>query len=634
MASPYNVIFPPRGRIGLDGGLNTNTEPAWLLDNESPSCMNVIFGDGSVETRGGTTQLNTAAVGSFACDGLFTRHDSSGAETMVGWWDGTFYDLQGTSFLSITSSKSVFTAGVKVSSTEYENYIFFANGEDIPRKWNGAEFTRMGIYPPSTAFTAATAATGSALSGTYSYKMTWVNSNLVESDVGPVSNTLTAANENIALTSLPVAPISFGVNTRRLYRTEDSGTTYKRLATISDNTTTTYEDAIDDSDLGVDAPTDNGYPPVTATSLLFHQGRIFMIDTADNLVKYSEVGNPYVVKATNFLRIGDTSGDIPRVLSIHDNSILVSCKRSNWIIYMPDTDDSNWIQLRIKTAYGSRSPFGAFNFNDSVMIPATENDIFVGFAAITGQTVEPSVTLMTISATGSYLHSDKIEPDLLDVVSSQVPSIVSIVYQNKAYIALTKTTGSINNRIYVFDFSIEGLSKKQKYSWAPWSGLSVADFTIYNNTLYYADDNATGLVFEMNTTSYNDNGSAINSYFYTKEFGGRPGDENFTKDFRWLHLFYKLAGEWYLTINRLLDSDSEDGPGSQLWLSDDSQSIWDTSVWDFDVWSSAKTNRDTKIPLGGLRGKRIQFKFSNGNVADQYFKIVGLNLEYNLRGRR
>lgn len=634
MAGPYNVIYPNRSRIGLDGGLNTKVEPAWQLDNESPECMNVIFGDGSVETRGGTSQLNTASVGSFACDGLYTRHDSSGVETMTAWWNGTLYDLQGTSFISITSSKSVFTAGARVTSTEYENYIFYANGQDILRKWNGAEFTRMGVYPPTTTFTAGTATTGNALSGSFSYKMTFVNSNLVESDVGPISSTFTAANENILLTSLPVAPVSFGVNTRRLYRTEDGGTEYKRLVTISNNTATTYEDAIEDADLGVAAPTDNGYPPVTSTSLLYHQGRIFMIDTSDNLVKYSEIGNPYVVKATNFLRIGDTSGDIPRSLSIHDNSILVACKRSLWIIYMPDTDDSNWVQLRIKSSYGSRSPLGAFNFNDSVMIPASENDVFVGFASISGQTVEPSVTLMTISATGSFLQSNKIEPDMLDVVSAQVPNIVSIVYKNKAYIALTKTSGSTNNRVYVFDFSIESASKKQKYSWAPWDGIYPSDFCIYNNTLYYADDKATGLVYAMNQEAYNDNGVAINSYYYTKEFGGKPGHENMTKDFRWLNILYELSGDWYLTINRLIDSDNEDGPSQQIWLSDDSQSIWDTAKWNIDVWSSAKLNQENKLSLGGLRGRRIQFKFSNGNISGQYFKILGLNLDYNLRGRR
>lgn len=107
MASGFNVIFPERGRMSLDGGLNTKVDRQWLLDNESPDCANVIFGNASVETRGGTDLLNTASVGSFSCDGFYTRHDNSGAETMVAWWDGTLWDLQGTSFITISSAQSV-----------------------------------------------------------------------------------------------------------------------------------------------------------------------------------------------------------------------------------------------------------------------------------------------------------------------------------------------------------------------------------------------------------------------------------------------------------------------------------------------------------------------------------------------
>jgi hypothetical protein len=638
VASQYNIIYPDTAgdvRISLDGGLNTKFDRQWIDDNQSPDCLNVIFGQNSVETRGGTDLLNTAPVGSFICDGLYTRHDSSGSETMVAWFDGTLYDLQGTSFISVTSAKCIFTAGVRVFSAEYEDYIFFTNGSNPMYKYNGSEFTRGSVPAPTETSTAGTAPTGTNLSGSYSYKVTYVNSNLVESDVGPVSNTFTAASEDIRVTSIPVAPQSFGVNSRRLYRTEDGGTTYKRVATISDNTTTTYDDAVEDGSLGVDAPADQGEIPTTATQLLYHQSRIFFIDEADNFVKYTEIGNPYVAKSESFRRIGDGSGDIPKTLGIFDNSVVVNCAdNSTWIIYMPNTDDSNWVDLRVKTEYGSLSPFGLFTYNNRLMFPAIKDTKFVGFAAISGQTVEPTVTLLTVSSAGSDLKSNVIEPDMFTVVENQLPNLSSIVFQNKAYITLTYSAGSENNRIYLFDFSYENLSKRQEFAWAPWSGLSASQFTIYDGKLYYGCADDCGNVFQMNTSTYNDNGSAINSYYWTKEFGGRPQDANLGKDFRWLHLLYELSGDYYMNVTSRTDSKGGVGSTEQLTL-DPGGTLWGALRWGIDEWSPGGEQQETKFSIGDLgTAKRVQFKFDNQNTVNQKFKMIGMNLEYNIRGRR
>ena len=67
----------------------------------------MIFDDSRVQTRGGTLKLNTAAVASYACDGLYTRHDSSGAESMVAWFGGTLWALSGTSFNTVASAQSI-----------------------------------------------------------------------------------------------------------------------------------------------------------------------------------------------------------------------------------------------------------------------------------------------------------------------------------------------------------------------------------------------------------------------------------------------------------------------------------------------------------------------------------------------
>jgi len=290
MAANNNRIYPPKRRLEFDGGLDSKFDKELLPENESPDCLNVIFDQGAVETRGGITQLSTSTVGSYICDGLFTRTDNDGAnQTMVAWFNGNFYDFNATTFTTVPSGQSVYTAGLRVCAAEYENYIFFGNGSGTPYKYGGDSdsFTHHGVDVPSTAIGSVdTAATGNALTGDYQYKVTYVNSNLVEGDTSEATTTFTAATENIALTDIPIAPQSFGVNSRRLYRTEDGGSTFKRLTTLNDNTTTSYDDAISDGSLGVSAPTDNGAPG-NYSAILYHQARMFILVPADNLVKYS-----------------------------------------------------------------------------------------------------------------------------------------------------------------------------------------------------------------------------------------------------------------------------------------------------------------------------------------------------------
>lgn len=633
MRSPFSRRYPAKDRVQFDGGKNNKFDKTIILDNESPDCLNVVFDDGAVETRPGTAKFNTTTVGTFACDGLYTRHNNSGSETMVAWFGGTLYACTGTStFTTVSSAQSIYTAGQRVHAAEYENYLFFGNGASTPYKYNG-DFTRHGIPAPTTTMAVATASTGTALTGQYYYAVTYVNSNLVEGDISPLTSTITVAGQNVALSSIPTAPASFGVNSRYLYRTAAGGTQLKRLATLSNNTATTYEDAIADASLGANAPTDQGEPP-NYSAVLYHQGRLFVIDPVENDVKYSEIGNPYVFKANSFEIIGDNTVDIPVGLAVYDNSVVVFCKRNPWIIYMPSTDPDDWRVLTVRANFGSCSPFSFFKYENKVMFGAVQNDKFVGFAAVEGQTVSPSASLLTSSALGSELISNNVEPDMFLVQESYLEQMSSIVYQNKAYITLTYGDGqTTNNRIYVFDFSLGRLNKKQKATWVPWSGLSASQFTIYGGQLYYATSTATGFVYKMNQSTYADDGAAIDSYFWTKEFSGLPGDENTHKDFRHAQVFFEKSGDYYMGFTYKVDSDTGSGTTTAIDLNPGG-SLWGAMMWGRDLWGGGSSEGEERVYVSPARGKRIQFKFSNQNTVNQKFKVVGLNFVYNNKGLR
>lgn len=625
----FRLVYPSNGRVSFDGGLNNKFERSIIAENESPDCLNVRFQDGGVETRQGSTQVASVSVGT-SPGGLYTRHDRTGAETMVAWANGSLKTWDGSTFATVPSAQSIYTIGKRVTAAEQENYMFFGNGDGIPYKWNGAEFTRHGIYAPASAPSIVSNATG-ALTGDYRYLVTTLNSNLAESDTGPSSTTLTLASATVRVT-LPTFAASYGVSARRVYRTEDGGATFKRLATISDNTTTFYDDDADDSALGTNAPTENGIPP-NYSFVHFHQNRLFVISPESTAVKYSNLGDPYNFAATNFINLGDNSGDIPKACYSWDTHLLVICDRSAYLIYMPDTDDTNWQQVKVQIPYGTKSPFGVFPYQDKVMFPALQNDQFVGFGAIRGAAIDPSAAFLTLSAIQSDLKSQRIEPDMFLVPEAYAEAISAVVFENRAYIALPYgLSQTANNRTLVFDFSIDRVSKKQKDAWSWDDGNNPYQFTVYDGGLYFIDA-TDGMVYEYEDGSYNDAGSAINSYFWTKEFTLNSSNHLTFFDFRYAKALIDLAGDFPMHFGYRVDSDKGVGNRKDISL-DPGSNLWGTMVWGVDQWGGGSEQEDVKIFLGSTRGERIQFYFSNKNTADQRFKVHGLRFYYNEKGFR
>jgi len=629
----FALVYPPSGRNVFGGGQNSKFEKSIIADNESPDCLNVIFDAGSVGTRYGFSKVNTATVGSFVCEGLYTRRGTNNAETMVAFYNGSGYTLNGTSLVTVPSAQSIFTVATRIGSAQMENHIFFGNGGVTPYKYNGTNFTRHGVPAATQTGSFLTGGAGNP-NGGYTYKFSFVNSQTVEGNVSTASTTITVANAQISITSIPVAPISHGVSSRRVYRTVAGGTSWLRLTTINDNTTTVFVDNVADASLGAAAPSDKGEPP-KYSMIVYHQNRLFMNDNDNpNLVWYTDLNEPYTVGSLNFLTVGDGSTDFIKALGVQDNSLVCFGERNVWIVYMASTTPSDWKIVKAKSSFSSKSPYGVFEYNNRTGFPAVQNNKFIGIAALAGDTAEPTKSLLTVGTASGYLKSYRIEPDMFDVQESYLGNVSSFVFKNKVYISLTKGTGqTTNNRVYVMDFSNEGLIDNQTESWCPWTGLNVAQFTEYSGSLYYGTSIASGYLYKQSTTVYSDDGVAINSYFWTKEFAGYKGEESYSKDFRFTNLLVDLAGDYFMDLTVRTDSDLGGGTAYQVDL-DPNASIWGTIIWGSGTWGLGDAQRDIQVPLQGARGKRVQYKFSNQNTINQRFKVHWQNFTYNLKGPR
>jgi hypothetical protein len=546
---------------------------------------------------------------------------------------GHMFTLATTTFVTVPSAQSVFTIGERVFTEMQENYLFICNGGTIPYKWNGAEFTRHGIYPPTATMTVGTSSAG-ALTGSYNWKMTAVNSNLVESDVGPISASWTGAAESASLTALQTFAASYGVNTRKIYRTVAGGSTFKLVTTIADNTTTTYTDNTADGSLGANAPTDQAVPP-KYKAVIFHQSRLFMLDpTNPNFLWYTELNNPYVVKTDNFIKIGDKTSDLLKGLGVWQNNLAVFGEKYVHLIFMPDTDPSNWQVTKTQSPYGCNSPKCILEVNNQLLFPAIKNDGLMGFALLDGISITQDATFLTNNAVGSDLISDRIEPEIMEVQRTAIPNITGIVFENKAWMAVQYGTGSTeNNRVFQLDFSRDNLGKVNKMAWFPFSGFKANDWTVYGGDLYFVSATANGFVYKAESGVYSDDGVAINSYHWTKEYECIPGEEDFTKDFRFAKILIGKVGDWFMNIRYRTNSDSGDGDSQQVNL-DAGGSNWGTMVWGRDTWGGGSDEENIKVFLRGKRGDRIQFRFDNQNTAGQWFKVLNMSLAYNRKGQR
>lgn len=619
----------------LDGGLNNKYEPNIIAQNESPDCLNVTFDDlGGCATRNGSGLLNSSSVGSFVCDGLYVNRLNSGNKTMVAFFGGSMWQLATTTFTTVASAQSVFTAGQQMDYAGYQNLMFMGNGGVTPYKYNGTEFTRHGIPVPS-ACTAATTSAG-VVAGVYSYKVVYVNSYAAFGNPSTASTTFTAgASSVIGVTDIPVAPTSYGVSARRLYRTTNSGTTFLLLTTINDNTTTVYADNTPDASLGASAPTDHDAPSNYKYICSF-QERLFTVDDTNPMyVNYSELAEPFYFPVLNFIKIGDGDGELILGMRPHGNALMIYKANSVWALYMESTTPTDWRRIKTNAKYGSASHRSVVDYDGLQMFLATRFEKPVGFAAIYGASINPDNTQLTLTAVTSEFKSDKIEPEMASLQTAYNKYVAAIDWKNKLWIACTYGTAqTTNNRIYQYDYQRRGEGRTTG-SWVPFTGLNINCFVIYNDKLYGGSSIANGYVHELdkaNTYSDSPSASAINSYIWTKEFEGKTADIDWQKDWRFANWLIELLGAWVIRFRYRINSDS--GSGNSVDINTDAGgSNWNSMVWGVSLWGGGEDRTNVRLNLMGS-GKRIQFYFDNANTAGRAFKVIRGNFYYNKRGLR
>ena len=618
----------------FDGGLNTKNNPTNVAINQSPDLQNIIFDDfGAAATRNGSTPFNSVAVGSSTIDGFGTYVQADGTAEMIVATSGRVLANSGTTFNALTNGTGILTAGNKVDMHTFKNKYFISNGIDRAYKYDGTKITKWGVSAPTDTITASSSGAG-VLNSEYQWLITAVNSAGAESDIGTASTAVTFTSGQATIGGIATASAVVGIDHFNLYRNKAGGTSYFLNTAIANGTSGVVDNKLDAS-LGVAAPTDQE-PPRKFKYILSHDGRMFGAGEPDNksYLWYSDLQQPEQFPSENFFQIASDDGMVITGLAVHYNSIVITKSDSNgrtatYRLLTQDTvgatSPTNWYIDRSPAPYGSESHRALQGFQNFLMLFNRE-----GWFAFQNNEILSGVSR---TATGGILTESQsldIEPNVYAFETSLLDGVAGINWKNKLWYAVPSADATANDTIYQFDY-LRASSDSKLGAWSKFAGLSISQFTIYNNKIYGASSGTDGIVHELDTGT-NDNSAAISSYYVTPAISGKKAHESHYKTWRHVYMLVEASGVWDMTAAYFNDFDTGAGDTDIIDL-DPGGSLWGTAVWGKDKWGGNVLRKVVRMDLAASTSKYLQFKFST-NTADQYFKIHEIEVAYLLKGRR
>jgi len=439
-------------------GLNSKISEFLTPKNQATECQNVRFNDsyGAVSKR--EPMVTYLDFGTGAVRGLHRYYKSDATTKTIAALGTTLVaNFSGTA----TTIKSGLTDGKQWKFLTFKNIAIGTNGYDQPQKYDGATVTTANTDGARTAGELcaelgapfAELNTGTALDAAawYQYKVAFYDGSTYDFSNARSNPILTGADVHaISLTDIPIGPT--GTTTRYIYRTLGDAskaaviadTTFYKVATISDNTTTTLNDAVADTTADDDAaPTwatvsagSNATPP-KGTIAEIDKERLFISGNVTHLsdIYWSDDGNPDFFTVSDFVVVREDDGD--KITFIKPQVGILTVGKTNTIqrFYTEGSSVTDWYVSAPMSFVGCQAPYSAVNTPMGIVYLNR-----AGLYAFNGQS--------------SQFISDAITPEIQDISETMLDSAVGHYNKNEYYLSYaSKNVGaSVNNRVLMYDF--------------------------------------------------------------------------------------------------------------------------------------------------------------------------------------
>lgn len=136
----------------FSGGLNSHASPTTVGDNDITNCQNVFYDlDGALVARDGITKVLTNAIGANAITSQTRYYKNDGTTRHhVFFYNQTMYRVNSASQTSIDAT--AYTAGSVFTFVTFNNVLYWCNGVEAPREWDGTTNAAMSGSPPTAKY--------------------------------------------------------------------------------------------------------------------------------------------------------------------------------------------------------------------------------------------------------------------------------------------------------------------------------------------------------------------------------------------------------------------------------------------------------------------------------------------------
>lgn len=222
-------------------------KPLFSEDESTIRARIESFADADIDFRPGEIFYDITTPIILEIERLWQVVNTTAATTFLPWSFGEYLDYKGQFEIGLArfaaeSSEGTVTfigdvASVIPSGTSVSTVA--QRVDDPVYQFQTTIDEQVGMSPPVDPVTTTDAVGTGSITGTISYKVTFEGRG-GETEAGPASTPLTVTAKNIQLTGLPTGPS--GTTARKIYRSDDTGEDFIYLASISNNTATTYLD--------------------------------------------------------------------------------------------------------------------------------------------------------------------------------------------------------------------------------------------------------------------------------------------------------------------------------------------------------------------------------------------------------
>lgn len=485
------------------GGLNSHSSEYALEESDAAQADNVRFNKRYAALAKRPINIAYGAsgvVGAHPVDSLHRYYKSDGTTKLIAQGStkvyvgdddaGTFQTI-GTGYSDGKRFTWVTYKDVAVGSNGYEQPIKYDGLTDVTANTDGNRTAENVVAELGAPFAELNTGTDLDASKWYQYMVAFDDgSTYYYSEARSNAIQTGAAVYNITLTDIPLGPT--GTTTRSIFRCEgqaDRAATlaldndsFKLVDTIGDNTTTTYNDSVDDGSLTTVYSTwitnnsANAVTPPLMRYIIVHDEKLFGATNSTYLsdVYWSDTYNPDFFYATDFIQVRPDDGDEVTFLREQLGILTIGKKTTIQKFYTEDTSDTDWTLSDPFSFVGCPAPYSVANTPKGIFYLSWD-----GIYTFTGQK--------------SNKVSDAVTPEIYDILQSNIGKTAGFYYKNEYHLAYTSMASGVtyNNRVLVYDFDRDAYARDHKdiNSWAAFD--SGVDFGV----LYHGSSTTDGMVY-------------------------------------------------------------------------------------------------------------------------------------------